>query len=84
MTDDQNIVLTLDWTDQSPQRLYSHVRMLIGERDKLLQQWVADLGQEISNSPHSGGDGVDAHHLAVEAADWKAKLRKQKQELYVK
>lgn len=73
-------MLTLDWTDQSPQRLYSHVRNLIGERDKLLQQWVADLGQEISNST-SGGDGLDAHHLAVEAADWKAKLRKQKQEL---
>ena len=25
----------------------------------------------------------ESHHLAVELADWKARLRKQRQELYV-
>lgn len=82
MTDHQSIVLTLDWNDQAPQRLYSHVRSLIGERDKLLQQWITDLGQESSSSiSNSNTEGVESNHLAVELADWKARLRKQRQEL---
>ncbi|KAL3278424.1 hypothetical protein HHI36_013746 [Cryptolaemus montrouzieri] len=85
VTDDQSIVLTLDWTEQPPQRLYSHVRSLISDRDKLLQQWVIDLGQEtVTNGPNivnNSTEGVESNHLAVELADWKAKLRKQRQEL---
>lgn len=84
VTDDQSIVLTLDWTDQPPQRLYTHLRMLTGERDKLMQQWLIDLGQEtptLCTSTNSGSQGVESNHLAVELADWKARLRKQRQEL---
>ncbi|KAJ8968001.1 hypothetical protein NQ314_002535 [Rhamnusium bicolor] len=83
VTDDQSVVLTLDWAEQPPQRLYSHLRTLTGERDKLLQQWVTDLGQEtVTNGPasNSGTEGIESNHLAVELADWKARLRKQRQE----
>ncbi|KAG5892313.1 hypothetical protein JTB14_023493 [Gonioctena quinquepunctata] len=84
VTDDQSIVLTLDWTDQQPERLFSHIKTLTGERDKLLQQWVTDLGQETTTSGSSsnyGSQGVESNHLAVELADWKARMRKQRQEL---
>lgn len=84
MTDDQCIVLTLDWTEQPAERLYSHVKALTLERDKLLQQWVIDLGQETpTNAPgtNSAVEGIESNHLAVELADWKARLRKQRQEL---
>ncbi|CAG9818185.1 unnamed protein product [Phaedon cochleariae] len=84
VTDDQSIVLTLDWPDQPSQRLYSHIRTLTRERDKLVQQWVTDLGQEapISESaPKFGTHGVESNHLAVELADWKARMRRQRQEL---
>ncbi|CAH0552574.1 unnamed protein product [Brassicogethes aeneus] len=82
VTDDQNIVLTLDWSEQPPQKLFFHVRTLTSERDKLLQQWVIDLGQEntLNANPHPL-EGVESNHLAVELADWKARLRKQRQEL---
>lgn len=74
--------MTLDWSDQPPQRLYLHVRSLIGERDKLLQQWVIDLGQESpSTISNVNTEGVESNHLAVELADWKSRLRKQRQEL---
>lgn len=82
VTDEQNLVLTVDWSEQLPQRLYSHVKTLTGERDKLLQQWVIDLGQENAGGVNSGPtEGVESNHLAVELADWKARLRKQRQEL---
>lgn len=56
---------------------------MIGERDKLLHQWVTDLGQEAvtSSTANSNTEGVESNHLAVELADWKARLRKQRQEL---
>lgn len=79
VTEDQNFVLTLDWTEQLPQKLYTHIRNLTGERDKLMQQWVIDLGQE--NTTNKSQDGVESNHLAVELADWKARLRKLRQEL---
>nr|CAH7722518.1 unnamed protein product [Callosobruchus chinensis] len=88
VTDDQNVVLTSDWTEQSPERLYSHVVKLISERDRLVQQWVSDLSQEgAANAAQeaaataAAANGVDSNHLAVELADWKAKLRKLRQEL---
>ncbi|XP_044261844.1 protein Daple-like [Tribolium madens] len=83
VTDDQTIVLTLDQSEHSSQKLYNHIRTLTSERDKLLNQWMSDLGQEIPlNSPSSSAvEVVESNHLAVELADWKARLRKQRQEL---
>lgn len=84
VTDDQSIVLTLDWTEQPAERLYSHVKALTSERDKLLQQWVVDLGRETtggSSGVNNAEKGIESNHLAIELADWKAKLRKQRQEL---
>ncbi|KAF7268226.1 hypothetical protein GWI33_018684 [Rhynchophorus ferrugineus] len=85
ITDGQNLVLTGEWLNHTQQNLYLHVRTLTSERDKLLQQWVIDLGQEnIVNSVSSmksGAEEVESNHWAVELADWKARLRKQRQEL---
>lgn len=85
VTDDQVIVLTTDWNEQPSRRLYDHVRTLTGERDKLLQQWMVDLSQEMGAAGAPGGnsavEAVESNHLAVELADWKARLRKQRQEL---
>ncbi|XP_063913920.1 protein Daple isoform X2 [Zophobas morio] len=83
VTDDQDIVLTLDQSEQSSLKLYNHVRTLTTERDKLLSQWMSDLGQEVSvGGPTSSAiEVVESNHLAVELADWKARLRKQRQEL---
>lgn len=73
----------MDWTDQPAERLYRHLRSLTIERDKLLHQWVTDLGQETvaSSVTNLNTEGVESNHLAVELADWKARLRKQRQEL---
>ncbi|KAJ8919185.1 hypothetical protein NQ315_012173, partial [Exocentrus adspersus] len=83
VTDDQSVVLTSDWTEQPAERLYTHLRSLTGERDKLLYQWITDIGQETGASPptSSSTEGVESNHLAVELADWKARLRKLRQEL---
>lgn len=84
VTDEQTVVLTLDWSEHQPQRLYSHVRSLIRERDLYLQQWGTALGQEtVKNSQNQATPavGVESNHLAVELADWKSRLRKQRQEL---
>ncbi|KAL1500867.1 hypothetical protein ABEB36_006292 [Hypothenemus hampei] len=76
VTDGQNLVLTVDWTEQAPQKLLEHVRCLTSERDKMLQQWITDL-EGVENHTKE----VESNHWAVEVADWKAKLRKQRQEL---
>lgn len=81
VTDNQTIVLTHDWTEQAPQRLYTHIQTLTSERDKLLQQWIADLGQESRSSGGGATEDVESNHIAVAMADWKARLRKQRQEL---
>ncbi|RZC34637.1 Daple [Asbolus verrucosus] len=83
VTDDQDIVLTFDSSEQSAQKLYNHVRSLTVERDKLLQQWMSDLGQEFNLNGHTSStvEVMESNHLAVELADWKARLRKQRQEL---
>ncbi|KAB0801717.1 hypothetical protein PPYR_03903 [Photinus pyralis] len=82
VTEGQNVVLTLDWADQSAERLYTHVRSLASERDNLLHKWITDLNQEpnVSNS-NITFEGVESNHRAVELADMKARLRKQRQEL---
>lgn len=36
-----------------------------------------------TNATKSGQEGVESNHWAVELADWKARLRKQRQELLV-
>lgn len=43
------------------------------------------LGQEaiINGASKTGQEGVESNHWAVELADFKAKFRKQRQELYV-
>lgn len=72
----------MDWADQSAQRLYSHVRSLVSERDTLLQQWITDLSQDGSSTTNASANaGVESNHLAVELVDMKARLRKQRQEL---
>lgn len=55
---------------------------MIRERDLYLQQWGTALGQE-TRSPQgqSAAVGIESNHLAVELADWKSRLRKQRQEL---
>ncbi|CAG9863773.1 unnamed protein product [Phyllotreta striolata] len=84
VTDDQSVVLTVDWSEQEPQKLYSHIRALTLERDRLIQQWVTDLSQETNTmraNQNCNTQEVESNHLAVELADWKAKMRKQRQEL---
>lgn len=56
-----------------------HLRNLTSTRDRLFHQWISDIGQESHIS--TGNEGVESNHLAVELADWKARLRKQRQEL---
>ncbi|KAF5308672.1 hypothetical protein FQR65_LT06133 [Abscondita terminalis] len=81
VTEGQHVVLTVDWADQSAQRLYLHVRSLVAERDHMLQKWITDLNQEPSTSNNAANEGVEFNHRAVELADMKARLRKQRQEL---
>ncbi|GJQ74421.1 hypothetical protein Trydic_g21291 [Trypoxylus dichotomus] len=82
VTDDQCVVLTEDPTEQSIDKLYTHLRSLALERDGLFHNWVIDLGQEATGTGASiAAEGVHSNHLAIELADWKARLRKQRQEL---
>ncbi|KAK7870831.1 hypothetical protein R5R35_014418 [Gryllus longicercus] len=96
VTDNHHIVLTQEATDVFPSDLMvNHIRRLVKERDDYLQHWTSlvllDRGESsVSNgSPSeaqrkasaSGGSSGDSYHLAVELADWKARLRKQRQEL---
>nr|CAD7404869.1 unnamed protein product [Timema cristinae] len=89
ITDNQELVLNQDTLEVfSPDLMLSHIRRLVRERDEYLQNWTClvtqerveggDQLQQKASSPVSGGDN---HHLAVELADWKARLRKQRQEL---
>ena len=93
VTDNHNIVLTQDGITETfaPDLMVTHIRRLVRERDEYLQHWTAAVIQERS----AGGGGCneqqrkastpmlegETHHLAVELADWKARLRKQRQEL---
>lgn len=91
----QTVVLTPDAVDlfQSP-TMFNHMRRLAKERDHYLQNWASLVLHEglcdndgdnktaksrsTQNVNQSNGD---SQHLAVELADWKARLRKQRQEL---
>lgn len=79
------MVLTQDWKDQSLEHLYCNLRELITKRDGLLNQWINEISEE--NIKLTGGcqslnnGGIESNHMAVELADWKARFRKQRQEL---
>lgn len=91
----QTVVLTPDAIDlfQSP-TMFNHMRRLAKERDHYLQNWaslVVNEGLYENESEHKNGknrstqnvnqSNGESQHLAVELADWKARLRKQRQEL---
>ncbi|XP_023727348.1 girdin isoform X2 [Cryptotermes secundus] len=93
VTDSHNIVLTQDVISETlpPDLMVMHIRRLVRERDEYLQHWTVSVIQERSagadscngqqrkaSTPMSEGE---SHHMAVELADWKARLRKQRQEL---
>lgn len=91
----QTVVLTPDAIDlfQSP-TMFNHMRRLAKERDHYLQNWTSSVlteglcenenesknGKSRSTQNVNQNNG-DSQHLAVELADWKARLRKQRQEL---
>ncbi|XP_050679141.1 girdin [Leptidea sinapis] len=95
VTDMQTVVLTPDAIDlfQSP-TMFNHMRRLAKERDHYLQNWatlVLNEGlceNEVENkncksrsTQNVSQTNGESQHLAVELADWKARLRKQRQEL---
>lgn len=71
----------------SSQVLMDHVKHLVAERDKFLRNWVTYITTEstLNSSEHKKRQmpsvSSESHHLAVELADWKSKLRKLRQEL---
>ncbi|XP_072932665.1 uncharacterized protein Girdin [Epargyreus clarus] len=94
VTDMQTVVLTPDAIDlfQSP-TMFNHMRRLAKERDHYLQNWASlvlseglcENENENKNKNRStqniNQNNGESQHLAVELADWKARLRKQRQEL---
>ncbi|KAI5637723.1 HOOK protein domain-containing protein [Phthorimaea operculella] len=95
VTDMQTVVLTPDAIDlfQSP-TMFNHMRRLAKERDHYLQNWasvIVNEGLYENDSDNKNGksrstqnvnqSNGESQHLAVELADWKARLRKQRQEL---
>ncbi|CAG4930092.1 unnamed protein product [Colias eurytheme] len=95
VTDMQTVVLTPDAIDlfQSP-TMFNHMRRLAKERDHYLQNWatlvlnegLCENENENKNCKSRSTQNVnqtngESQHLAVELADWKARLRKQRQEL---
>ncbi|XP_063241285.1 protein Daple [Bacillus rossius redtenbacheri] len=92
VTDQQEIVLTQEVSELlQPDLMLKHIRRLVRERDKYLQNWTGMVTQEradavLGDSPTgkkvtSPLNGSDSHHLSVELADWKARFRKLRQEL---
>uniref|UniRef100_A0A1B6DUN4 Calponin-homology (CH) domain-containing protein n=1 Tax=Clastoptera arizonana TaxID=38151 RepID=A0A1B6DUN4_9HEMI len=92
VTESQEIVLCGDHEKSlSQEQMFTHIQHLIKERDKYLQVWIGQedrkcagvvMGNERLNATTpSGGERGESQHLAVELADWKARLRKQRQEL---
>ncbi|XP_063381348.1 protein Daple [Cydia fagiglandana] len=95
VTDMQTVVLTPDAVDlfQSP-AMFNHMRRLAKERDHYLQNWATlMLNEGLDETENENKNGTarstqnvsqsngESQHLAVELADWKARLRKQRQEL---
>lgn len=79
------MVLTQDWKEQSSEHLYYNLRELITKRDGLLSQWINEISEEnvkvVGGAQSLNNGGIENNHLAVELADWKARFRKQRQEL---
>ncbi|CAF4801528.1 unnamed protein product [Pieris macdunnoughi] len=95
VTDMQTVVLTPDAIDlfQSP-TMFNHMRRLAKERDHYMQNWASlvlneglcDNETDNKNCKNRSSQNVnqsngESQHLAVELADWKARLRKQRAEL---
>lgn len=94
VTDMQTVVLTPDAIDlfQSP-TMFNHMRRLAKERDHYLQNWASlvlneglsegdnDKNAKTRSTQSVNQNSSDSQHLAVELADWKARLRKHRQEL---
>lgn len=95
VTDMQTVVLTPDAIDlfQSP-TMFNHMRRLAKERDHYLINWASlVLNEGLCENDNENKNGKsrstqninqangESQHLAVELADWKARLRKQRQEL---
>lgn len=88
ITDTPLMVLGCEMQDAiGPEVMMDHVKNLVKERDEFLHNWANAV---ISESQTSNADSKkrqnfnvssESHHLAVELADWKSKLRKQRQEL---
>ncbi|XP_054272453.1 protein Daple-like [Macrosteles quadrilineatus] len=88
VTESQQIVLTPDNFDSlSNDLLICHVRHLIKQRDRYLQYWAGQEERKCGTltptvmAPTGERERGESQHLAVELADWKARLRKQRQEL---
>lgn len=88
MTDTPLMVIGNDTQDSiSCDILMDHVKHLVKERDKFLQNWVTSttsdsrINSSVEKKKQLSNISSESHHLAVELADWKSKLRKQRQEL---
>ncbi|KAG7298695.1 hypothetical protein JYU34_017102 [Plutella xylostella] len=83
VTDTQTVALPAE-AAESP-AVFQHMRRLARERDLYLRRWAALVaGGDAGDAGGAGRDAPpapDSQHLAVELADWKARLRKQRQEL---
>lgn len=80
VTESQELVLTQEGSENvSNEILINHIKRLVKQRD-LYMQLQPTLDEKKGTSGNSLR-GSESQHLAVELADWKAKLRKQRQEL---
>ncbi|XP_073971120.1 uncharacterized protein isoform X2 [Rhodnius prolixus] len=80
VTESQEIVLTPEGSDSVPNELLiNHIRSLVKQRDLYMQ--LNGVNHDEKKNQGCLMSGSESQHLAVELADWKAKLRKQRQEL---
>ncbi|KAK9498382.1 hypothetical protein O3M35_003028 [Rhynocoris fuscipes] len=81
VTESQEIVLTPEASELVPNDLLiNHIKALVKQRD-LFMQLNGISNQDEKKNQGCIMSGSESQHLAVELADWKAKLRKQRQEL---
>ncbi|XP_049845915.1 protein Daple isoform X2 [Schistocerca gregaria] len=90
VTENPQIVLIQDATSEvfPTDLMLVHLKRLAKERDEYLQGCVAAVCRPEASQPGETTPklsqqlcGGETHHLAVELADWKSRLRKQRQEL---
>lgn len=82
VTESQELVLTQEGLQNVPQDvLVNHIKRLVKQRDLYLQLQPSLDDKKGGNGGNNSLRGSESQHLAVELADWKAKLRKQRQEL---